>query len=311
MNNSSLYLQTCLKIVLAVLVFGLPGLTWAEEPDPLERGWEEYRFLGLDMARNYFSQVVNNDPDPLRVREATMGLAMVAQFAERGRNLDLALELYEQILPEEDDPERNALIRSFLADLHWSRGENEEALAYLNELIEQELDTVIGQDALLRRLIWTMGPYGAESSVNVARETEKLIEKIEASPERPLLVPMLSKTVGLNFFWASMYEDAVRNLERFVTIGTAESTNYSSQASELYRLGSIYEHRLNDPERAGRAFRRLAVEYTNSPMAYFALEKAIEFGAISRHEVEELNIRGLTVELLDELFAGTPSQGVE
>lgn len=297
--------------------FVLLSFVWsgfADDPAPsqptdlLERAWEEYRFLSLDQAETYFKQVQAKDGDTERVREAKLGLAMIKQYAESGEDLAGAEAMYKEILDEGAQGEVAALIRSNLADIHINRGEEEAALAYLNQLIADELDTVIGQDALIRKIVLTMGDFGSEQSVSVAREAEALLAELEVSTERPLLVPILSSLLGDIFYRVEAYESAVGHYERYTTIGSAHSTNYSSQASQLYRLATIHENILKNPDQAGHFFRRLATEYSNSQMAYYALEKAIQYKKITRDEVRDLRLGGVTEEILDELFAGVEGE---
>ncbi len=135
-----------------------------------------------------------------------------------------------------------------------------------------------------------------------------MLAELEVSTERPLLVPILSSLLGDIFYRVEAYEAAVEHYERYTTIGSAHSTNYSSQASELYRLAKIHEGKLNRPARAGHFYRRLATEYSNSQMAFYALEKAIEYKKITRDEVRDLRLGGVTEEILDELFAGVEGE---
>lgn len=275
----------------------------SDEPDLLEQAWVEYRFLSLDQAANYFKQVRAKDKDPSRVREAKLGLAMIKQYAESGADLAGAESMYTEILAEGAEGEVAALVRSNIADIHISRGEEAAALSVLNQLISERLDSVIGQDALLRRIVLTMGAFGSEESVLVAREAEVLLENLEVTTKRPLLVPIVSSLLGDIFFMAENYEKAVVHYERYTTIGTSHSTNYSSQASQLYRLAMIHESKLNQPDRSGHFYRRLATEYSNSRMAYYALEKAIQYKKITREEVRALRLGGVTEDILGELFA--------
>lgn len=277
--------------------------TVPDRVDLLEQAWEEYRFLSLDQAENYFKQVQAKDEDPERIRQAMLGIAMTRQYREGSPDYDSAESLYTEILEMNAGGEIGVLVRSNQADLYLSRGEEEKALVLLNELIESHLQTVIGQDALLRRIRLTMGDFGSEQSLKVAQESEKLLAQVEASPNRPLLVPVLSNLLGEIYFHLNMYAEAAEHYERFTTIGTANSTNYSSQASQLYRLARIYEIHLQDVKRASYFYRRLATEYSNSSMAYYALVKAIQSHSITREEVENLRLGGVTSEVLDELFS--------
>jgi tetratricopeptide (TPR) repeat protein len=149
----------------------------------------------------------------------------------------------------------------------------------------------------------TMGDLGSEQSLAVAREAEALLSVLEVTTQRPLLIPILSSLLGDIYYRAGKYEQAVVHYERYTTIGSAHSTNYSSQASQLYRLAAMHETILNEPARAGHFFRRLATEYSNSQMAYYALEKAVQYKTITRKEVKALRLGGVTEEILDELFA--------
>lgn len=297
----------CLKFPFVLFFLAWVGFAdetvATQEPDMLERAWEEYRFLSLDQAERYFKQVRPKDGEPERMLEAKLGLAMIKQYAESGMDLAGAEDIYWEILAEDAESEVTALVRSNLADIYISRREKDAALTLLNELIDERLDSVIGQDALMRKIVLTMGAFGSEQSVAVAREAESLLEDLEVTTERPLLVPIVSSLLGDIYFLSEEYESAVAHYERYTTIGSAHSTNYSSQASQLYRLATIHETVLNQPARAGHFFRRLATEYSNSQMAYFSLEKAIQYKTLTRDEVRALRLGGVTEDILDELFA--------
>ncbi|MEX2606017.1 MAG: tetratricopeptide repeat protein [Kiritimatiellia bacterium] len=291
-------------VLLSFLWVGFADESGPTQPtDMLERAWEEYRFLSLDQAKSYFNQVLSKEEGTSRGLEAKLGLAMIRQYAESGSDLTGAEAMYKEILAAGPETEVADLVRSNLADLHISRGEKDAALALLDQLIEERLHSVIGQDALLRKVVLVMGEFGSEQSVAAAREAEEKLSEVEVSTDRPLLVPILSSLLGDIYFRADVIESAVAHYERYTTIGSAHSTNYASQASQLYRLANIYENTLNQPDKAGHFYRRLATEYSNSQMAYYALEKAILYNAITRDEVRELRLGGVTDEILDELFA--------
>jgi tetratricopeptide (TPR) repeat protein len=280
----------------------------AENPDELiSQGWAEYQFLSLDLSESYFREALEMKLSPEMRQEATIGLAMSLQYPESGRNLQKAEELYQEVLAEEPEGEIHDLVLSNLADLHISRGEEEEALTYLNQLIETRLDTVIGQEALRRRIFLQQGAFGSDSSKKVADEAAALVEGIEGSREDPKLLPILHAQIGTLYFWLEEYEVAARHFELFSLIGSADTTSYGSQATNLYRLAQLYEEKLEDPAKAATYYARLVKEYPNSNMSYYALEKAAAAGTITRMEVIDLNLSGMTNEILNELFV--PEQG--
>ncbi len=277
----------------------------AEKPEVLQRAWQEYQFLSMDAAKTLFKRAEKLDTEPQYLLEAKLGLAMVSQFREQKKDLELAEKLYQEVLAENPSPEIRDLIYSFIADLHISRGETEQALEMLNTLIESSLDSVVGQDALIRKTLLTMGDFGSPESLKAAQETEAALAtmNLELTPERPYLVPLIDSLLGDIYFWLDEPEKALTYLENFTKLGNAKTTSYGSQAGQLYQIASIYELDLNQPEKAGYYYKRMIVEYPNNSNSYFALEKAIEFGAMNRKEVESMNLSGLTPEIIDELFA--------
>ncbi|WFB35582.1 tetratricopeptide repeat protein [Kiritimatiellota bacterium B12222] len=276
----------------------------AEKPEVLVNAWQEYQFLSMETAEIYFKQALALDTDPQYLLEAKVGLAMVNQYKEQGQDLETAKKLYTQVLEQDPPTEMRQLIFSFLADLHLSQGEDEEALELLDALIAECANSVIGQDALIRKVILTMGPYGSEESVAVADEAVSLIENLSIEPTqaRPYLIPLISSLLGGIYFWADDFEQSLAQSEIFTTLGNAETTSYGSQYAALYQMAKIYELELNQPEKAGVYYRRIVEDYPNSNISYYALEKAIEFKAMTRSEVEALRLPGVTPEILTELF---------
>jgi tetratricopeptide (TPR) repeat protein len=208
-------------------------------------------------------------------------------------------------------PEVRALINSFLADLYLSRGADSEARVVLDTLIDENIDSVVGQDALIRRLTLMMGEYASPQSIAAARNVEADLNRIrvKVSEERPYLIPLIYSLLGRIYFWAEDYASTVQQYENFTTLGNANTTSYGTQASALYRIANIYEQKLNQPEQAGLFYRRLVEDYPNSAMSYYALEKAILLGAFSREEANKIRLGGLTPEILDELFSAVPAEG--
>lgn len=283
----------------------------AQKPETLQRAWQEYQFLSLDAAEALFLETQRLDVDSEYLLEAKIGLAMIAQYRERNPDLDKAEKLYQEALAENPKPEVRALINSFLADLYLSRGDDSEALVVLEALIDENIDTVVGQDALIRRLNLTMGDYASPESIAAAREVEANLDRIrvQVSEERPYLIPLIHSLLGRIYFWAEDYVSTVQQFEKFSSLGNANTTSYGSQASSLYRIANIYERQLNQPQQAGIFFRRLVEEYPNSSMSYYALEKSIMLGGLSRHEANKIRLGGLTPEILDELFSAAGAEG--
>jgi len=243
--------------------------------------------------------------------EAKVGLAMVYQFRERNPDLASAQQLYQEVLSANPKPEVEALVNSFLADLYISLNVKEQALELLDVLVEEDIDTVLGQDALLRQFLITMGEYGSPESLAAADQVLSELNRISVpvSEARPYLIPMINSVLGMTYFWAEEYEKALVQFENFSTLGTAATTSYGSQSSTIYRIANIYENKLNQPEKAGRFYRRLVEEYPNSSMSYYALEKAISLGAYTRDQANNLRLGGLTPQILDELFESANAQG--
>ncbi len=301
------HICSSLRLRLARLAMGLAlatGPVLAAEgsaADHLARAWTEYQFQSFDLAKSFFESAASRGTAGEKLQAKT-GLAMVEQFNERGANLDKAEALYREVLAAGAEGEHALLVRNFLADIHISRGQKAEALAILDELVDAHIGTVIGQDALLRRILLTMGEYNSPESLAVAADAAKRLADVKASRERPLLLPTLNLMLGDTYFWAGRYDTAVGFIENFTTVGTVHTTSYGNQASQLYRLARLYENSLKDPVRAGHFYRRLVEETPNSGMSYFSLEKAVALGAFTREEVNELRMGGLTPAVVDELF---------
>jgi tetratricopeptide (TPR) repeat protein len=283
----------------------------AQKPETLQRAWQEYQFLSLDVAEKLFLETQDSDVDPEYLLEAKVGLAMIAQYRERNPDLEKAEALYQEALAGNPKPEVRALINSFLADLYLSRGADSEARVVLDTLIDENIDSVVGQDALIRRLTLMMGEYASPQSIAAARNVEADLNRIrvKVSEERPYLIPLIYSLLGRIYFWAEDYASTVQQYENFTTLGNANTTSYGTQASALYRIANIYEQKLNQPEQAGLFYRRLVEDYPNSAMSYYALEKAILLGAFSREEANKIRLGGLTPEILDELFSAVPAEG--
>lgn len=301
---------TALLFVASLSLF--PPISAAQKPEPLERAWQEYQFLSLDVADKLFADVLKTEnlPDVYWV-EAKVGQAMVSQYRERNPDLIKAEMLYQEALAKAPAAEVRALIQSFLADLYASQGNQDQALKLLDALVAEHIDSVVGQDALIRRFIMTQGAYGTPESLAVARQTQADMERIQVAltQSRPYLVPLIHLLLGNLYFWGADPAESVAQFEKFTILGNADSTSYGSQASALYRNAKLCETELNQPERAGRFYRRLVEEYPNSSMSYYALEKAIALGALTRQEADRLRLGGLTPEILDELFAAQESEG--
>lgn len=276
-----------------------------EKPEALKRAWQEYQFLSLETAEKFFDQVLKEEEGIEHQIEAEVGLAMIYQYREKSPDLAKAAEVYTKVLGMDPAPPVRNLILSNQADLFREKGNIEKALEMLEQLITTSLDSVTGQDALRRWVDVKASAYGSPESVAVADQAAEWLRKadLQVTRERPLLVPILHSQIGDLYFWAKEYEKAVVHYEAFSRIGSPDNTSYGSQASNLYRLAKLYEERLNDPAKAGASYRRLVLELTNSNLAYYSLERAIQLGAISREDAAALDISGLNKEILDELFS--------
>jgi hypothetical protein len=67
------------------------------------------------------------------------------------------------------------------------------------------------------------------------------------------------------------------------------------------RVARISEVKLDDKETAGRYYRMLVEETPNDVRSFFALERAVAFGALTIEEVKNLNIYAIDDEVVMKL----------
>jgi tetratricopeptide (TPR) repeat protein len=304
------------RIGRAAACGGLAALACAAAagPDPratLDEAWREYRFQSYDKAARLFASAdAAGAPEAAR-REARCGRAMLALFREKDPEPADAVAGFDALLREGLDGERALLVRGLRAEALAASGRIEEANAAWAEVIDGAPSSILAQDALLRRTIANLGPLASEQTAAALRYLE---EKRRSFPpptrERPMLAPALDMLLGDARFWRGEYAEARAALVRYVEIGTKTTTSYPTQASAMMRIARISEEKLGDPATAGRYYRRLVEETPNDVRSFFALERAIAYGALTREEVRGLKLYGVTDRIVDGFFArrgeGTP-----
>jgi len=292
----------CLAAV-SVLLSLAPTNLCAKDPR-LTRAWNEYRFQSYATAVKLFEEVKEAAVDKTDRQEAAIGLAMIAQFREKGGDVESAREIYEELIEERIEGEPGILVKSLLAESCAALGEMDTANALWDELIAGNPASIVAQDALLRRTMVNMKFYDdPESREAVTYLKKKRTAFPEPSPETPGLAPPTDRILAEFFFWNKEYEKAREFFVRYIDIGLAETIGYEKRARALYRVARMFETIFNDPVSAARYYRLLALETPSDQRSYYGIEKAVELGAISADELRNMKFSGITEEIIRELVA--------
>lgn len=269
----------------------------------LEAAWQEYEFQSFKQAARCFDRITETMPDAATLREARLGQAMTAHFRENSRDLKEAKRTY-QMLEEADGSDAVGLMaRSMRAELLAEEGGLDEANRIWDALITGHPETLVAQDALLRRTVANLGPITSDRTREALQYLERQRRGFPApTPERPGLAPVMDAFAADVYLWRGEYRNARDACMRSAEIRTVKTTSYHSVANTHMRIARLSEKVLNDPETAGRYYRRLLFETPNDPRVYFALEKAVALDSVTRAEVEAMDLQGFTAELLDALF---------
>ena len=296
------------RLIGLLLGFGVvlvPLGVRAEDAGPLlERAWEEYRFLSYDAARDLFVQAVETAAGDRERRQAELGLAMVDHFRESGRKLDRAIETYRELLDSSTSDTIEVLATSLLAEALSEQGDLQEANRFWDEVITGHPETVIAQDALLRRTLANLGSIASDETADAMRyAVEKRAAFPGATREHPGLSPSIDYLLGSLAFWRGEYAASRDYFGRVLDIGSNQTGSYSLRAGLAMRMARLSEKHLDDPDGAGRSYRRLVLDNPNDVRAYFALLKAIEYGSVTREELEASSFSALSKEEIAALFA--------
>lgn len=286
-------------------VLALTGVRAEDSASLLEQAWNEYEFLSHDIARDLFGRAEREASGEGDRREAQLGLAMVDHFRETGRKLDRAIETYRGLLDAGASDPVGVLATSLLAEALSEQGSTDAANGLWDEVISGHPDTIVAQDALLRRTLANLGSFtSAETAAAVRYVVEKRAAFPEATREKPGLSPSIDYLLGSIAFWREEYGVARDHFGRVLEIGSNQTGSYSLRAGLAMRMARISEEYLDDPEGAGRGYRELVLNNPNDVRAYFALIKAIEYGSVTREELEASSFSALTKAEIADLFAG-------
>jgi len=293
-------------VAAAALWLAAIGSLGAADPAALlAEGWQEYQFQSFDKATRLFDEAVGAAADGETRIQARTGIAMVAQFREQGRDLDRAEGIYREILKEGPTGERLCLVQSMLAECLASKGKLEEADRLWDAAVSGFPNSLLAQDALLRRTVAHLKGFDSEESMEAIRYLEARRTVFPpADRERPALSPGFDLLLGDFWFWRKDYARAREAYIRYVAVGSTQTTAYSQRASAIMRIARISEDFLNDSKTAGAYYRMLVEETPNDVRSYFSLEKAARYGAIAPDEVRRLGLYGVTDDILREIFEG-------
>lgn len=289
----------------AFLLLPLFPLSAGESACELARGWEEYGFLAFDDARASFSRVQSHSPSLEQQQEARIGLAMILQFDERRGNRRQAISIYQELLEEGISGEPAALVMSMLAECHALEGDLPQAIKTWDRVIAEFPDSIIAQDALVQRTYFIMRDWHSASTRKAIADLIELRTAFPApTPERPWLFPTIEATIGNYYFWQGEYETARAAFMRYSDIANTRNTSYGWVAGMLYRIARISDLLLDDPETAGRYYKRMVIETRNAAQSWYALMQAVRLDAINEDEVRALMLPGLDDLTIEKLFRG-------
>jgi tetratricopeptide (TPR) repeat protein len=290
-----------LSALAGCLLFSLQA-TAQDASQLLKDAWNEYHFLELELATDYFERALEQSADPAQQHEAQLGLAMVQQFDKNSPDPEKAAPLYEALLAADLEDRLVPLVKSLLAECYADMGDLEKANVLWDEVITGYPDLIVAQDALLERTHANMTDFESEetyAAVQYLDEKRKLFPV--PTKERPGLAPAFEQLRGEVFFWRDEFEASRQAYINYLEAGSKETTSYSQRASAIMRVARISEVKLDDKETAGRYYRMLVEETPNDVRSFFALERAVAFGALTIEEVKNLNIYAIDDEVVMKL----------
>ena len=277
-----------LALALGLGVAGAAGATEARRT--LDDAWREFFFQMYGQAERLFAQAGRAAGDPALRREAEVGAAMVAQFRETGGNVGRAIAAYERLLREDIQGPPRALCLSMLAEAYSLQGRDADADRLWDEVIAGYPELPIAQDALLRRTVRDLRDLRSERAGAAIRYLEEQRKRFPTpTPEAPGLAPAFDLVLGEAYFWRGVRVGAVAAWDRYIAIASPRVTSYSQYAAVTLRAARVSEQ-LGEPAEAGRYYRRFVEQTPNDARAYFALERAVALGALTREEVVALRV---------------------
>jgi tetratricopeptide (TPR) repeat protein len=184
------------------------------------------------------------------------------------------------------------------------QGELSAANQGWEEVITAYSDTIIAQDALLSRTLYNMKAFDAPETLHAIEYLEGKRHLFpEPTPEEPGLSPAFDMIRGDVYFWRKEYHKAVKAYLEYIRIGRIGTISYGNRATVLFKIARIAEEYLDDPQTAGEYYKRIVEETPNDVRSYFALEKAIQYGAVSPEEVQQLRLSGMDDDVIQDLFS--------
>lgn len=291
----------------AAVAIALAGAAGARAADPratLDDAWREFFFQMYDKADRLFARALRETAAAPALRaEAEIGAAMLAQFRETGGDVQRAIGAYERLLNSGLEGPPRALCLSMLAEAYATQQRDADADRLWDEVITRFADLPIAQDALLRRTAHHLRQVRSDRAGEALRYLDEKRKLFPApTPEAPGLAPAFDLMAGEAHFWRSEVREARAAWERYVKLASPRTTSYAQYASVTLRVAQLSE-RLGEPEVAGRYYRHFVEQTPNDVRAYYALERAVQLGALTRDEVIALRLYGLSLEEIDRLFA--------
>jgi hypothetical protein len=182
-------------------------------------------------------------------------------------------------------------------------GKMERANSAWERVITGNADTIVAQDALMRR---TLANMGAWDSRETASAVAYLQEKRKAFPgptrDVPGLSPVMDRYVSTYLSGLKDYAGSREALMAFADVATIRTVSYGWLAGAFFKIARLSELYLDDPKTAGEYYKRVIVETPNAKQSFYALIKAVEHGAMTEAEVRALDLHGMTEKKMADLF---------
>ncbi|MBN1885300.1 MAG: tetratricopeptide repeat protein [Candidatus Krumholzibacteriota bacterium] len=198
-------------------------------------------------------------------------------------NVEAALSYYARVAEESNDRDRvqEAVVKS--AELYYSRGEWEEAAAGYEKVLRGGMSPERRREISI--LLGDCYTRIGRCDEAMAIFDRLLVEVATTRDQPPLILGRAASFVCMDSLESARetYEDIAKRFPK---------STYSAEA--FYRLGVIFEEKMDSLSLAQEAFSKVSVEYANSDFAPFALQKATSLKRLI--ELEESRGGETTVE---------------